>query len=320
MVKVVDMLFSRIDKVFAWARSAKTLSQNVIRGLVVLLILLLIALTFSVYGVILLLIPRISTLFILGLTVLFFWSIISTFILKKVKQATWKRLDFCSWFLFITYLSLFASGGIFGLLPPSVGRYIFPAKSELPLGDADGIAVGGSGNIYLAVPVYQRVQVYNRNGDFLKGLHVDTHGGAFCIWTENELLHVFISRTEKYLIMDSGGRVSESSEIHSFEEKESLWEKASANRFKDASGNTYIFHDSKWFPKVTKTNPSGKTVALISNPIHFWLLKGPLPAWLFGLFSMLMIGFLKLRKIKYKYLVDLEIKSKPAPELDFGKQ
>lgn len=309
MVKVVDMLFSRIDKVFAWARSSKTFSQNIFRGLVVLIMLLLILFTLSVYGVILLLIPRISTFLILGLSSIFLWSIISTFILKKVKQTVWGKMSFCSGFLFVTFLSLFASGFIFGLIPPSAGRYIFPAKSELPLGDADGIAVDGSGNIYLAVPSYQRVQVYDSNGDFIKGLHVDAHIGAFYIWIEDELLHVAVSRTDIHLVTNLDSKVLESSEVESFEEWESLWEKASVNRYKDASGNTYKFHDSKWFPKVTKTVPSGDSVVLISNPIHFWLLKGPFPAWLFILCSMLMIVFLKLRKLKYKYLVDLGIKS-----------
>lgn len=293
------MLFSRIDKVFAWARSSKTFSQNIFRGLVVLIMLFLILFTLSVYGSILLLVPRISTCLILGLLSLLFGTICFA-CLKEVKQTVWERVSFCAGFLFITFFSLFASGFIFGFIPASAGSYIFPEKLELPLGNTDGMAVDGHGHIYLTVPFYQRIQVYDSNGDFLKGLHVDTHGGAFYIWIENELLHVAISRTDKHIAMDLNGQILEDFEVESFKKWESLWKKASVNRYKDESGNVYQFQDSKWSPKVTKTEPSGNSTALISNPFHRWFLKAPFPAWMFGLFSMMVVFIIKLVKIGTK--------------------
>jgi hypothetical protein len=319
IAKSYNSIIICFDRLVKWYRAADGVAENLFRGIILLLILLLLLLLLSIYGVILLLLPKLASFLIAISACTVLALIFSTFALKKVKQGFWEIASLCSGFLFITFLSLFASGFIFAMIPPSVGSYIFPEKKELPLGHADGIAVDSVGNVYLAIPFYQRIQIYGSEGNFIKGLHVDSHGGAFGIWIEDELLHVFVSRTEKHIAMNSEGQILESSEIQSFEEKESLWKKASTNRYKDKSGNVYKFHDSKWFQKVSKTEPSGTTIALIANPIYLWLLKGPFPAWLFGLCSLLMIVFLKLRKFKYKYLVDLGIKSKPSPELDFSE-
>lgn len=54
-----------------------------------------------------------------------------------------------------------------------------PDWFETPLSALKGIAVDAEENIYCGVGYYSGVQVYNSEGDYIRGKFVDSTGGCF---------------------------------------------------------------------------------------------------------------------------------------------
>lgn len=89
-------------------------------------------------------------------------------------------------------------------------------EQQYPLEGANGITIDREGRIYCGLPRYQRVQVYDRNGRFLRSFPVEAAKGGFRLGiTEDGLLEVATARNGMLYTFDATGQLRSSSEAPS---------------------------------------------------------------------------------------------------------
>lgn len=161
---------------------------------------------------------------------------------------------------------------------------------EYPLGVLKSIAVDSSGRIYCGIEAYSRIQVYDKNGRYLKGWFIDSSGGSFKIKVdEKDLLHIatarngihYIYNVNGELISKQGNRKSYYNEIATDDQQ---------YRFIDREGNTYkIWGFSLLYPRIIKTDSSGIALEIISTPFYKWIFMAPFPSWFFGISGLIIL-------------------------------
>lgn len=184
-------------------------------------------------------------------------------------------LGFAGWF------GAFVLGG-FGLTG------LVPSHIELPLGHICDMAVDETGRIYCAAGPYARVQVYSAEGEFIRGIPSRSRGGGVThIEIDSEgLLHIAISRKSWHYVFDQHGRV-----LRSFQDPR-YYDRLSGDKGQlcDKVGNRYKVSPSVFWPRVLRIDPSGNAQTVVSTPIPLWFIMMPLPAWLFALMGMVLLG------------------------------
>ena len=292
----------RLERLVAWHKSSKTPLESVIRAIPIILFLVLAVGIVSSLGIISVHISEISAAVILACALVPVCMVTySLFLPKHLNETLWKVSTVSAVVLFLMGAGSFLTNWGTEFMPIGVRAFLYPVTTEFPLGDVDGIALDADGRIYLAVPVYQRVQVYDNEGTFLRSWFVESAGGEYDIWTDENILHVLVSRTDMHLAMSSEGEILASSAVSSFDEWRTLHEKANKKKHKDTRGNIYSLEESWWLPRVVRTEPEGGITVLISDPFHRWLIGAPFPAWLVALWGGLMIVIIRVAKLRYGY-------------------
>lgn len=292
------------DKMKNWYNSQSSLFVTLlILFLVAFALVLGVSVVSTFLGAIMLYLPWLCTFVILACVAIPLAVIAAGLILRRISAVAWVTAIVLSVFLMITAGGLFMFGGV-GVrqLPDWIKMRLFPGKTRFPLGWLGGIAVDGVGRVYLAVQGYSRIQVYNSDGDFIKGWFVDT-SGIFDIWIDDhDLLNVVMARTNSHALFDSDGRLLRIKEIASSEEFNTLTEKAGGLQDKDTLGNIYLIEDPKFLPAVVKITPAGKETVLIKDPIYFQSLCAPQPVLLFacgGLVMTAILGIVIKKKVEF---------------------
>ncbi len=168
------------------------------------------------------------------------------------------------------------------------GLLSVPVHFEVPLGELEGIAVDSKGRVYCGASFYGRVQVYDREGRFLRGWSADASGGAFRIKVdEDDRVHVATARGGLHWIWDREGRL-----IHKAEDP-SQFEAFPASATTDRSGNRYEIRGRSLFPRVVRTDAEGRQCVMIATPWYLWIIQGPFPAWIFFFLGMIVWGVAK---------------------------
>ena len=188
------------------------------------------------------------------------------------------------------FLSVFFAG--LGLL-----KWV-PKTVEFPLAGLAGIDVSGEGYLFTASKIYSRIQVYNQDGDFVRGWFLDDTGGGLLkirINDKNEII-VVTARGNNIYIFDENGSLLQSSKYddsgywnsfvqkgkHSFDEKREC-------RY-DVEG---------WvLPRIIQTGPEGEK-KIGKNAVYLFPFQGPFQ----GLATAFIGGFFIARaekKIKKK--------------------
>jgi len=298
MTKRCDELAGRLRN---WYNSLDSLLVTLLVLAVVIGVLILVSAALStVFGLIMLYLPRLSTYIILTCLVVSLAIIIAGLFLQRINAGVWLIGMILSVLLMIAVGALFGFGGV-GVkhLPQSINTRLFPNKVQFPISIPGGIAVDEHGRIYIAIQGYSRIQVYDKKGNFLKGWFVNTTG-IFDIWLgDDSFLHAVLARASSHDVFDLNGRLLKSAEVTSNEEEYRLFEKAGGLNEQDVFGNTYSIQSSEWFPKIVKRTPTGKEFVLIKDPFHFWLIKSPQPIWIVGLVGLIIIAVL-VKVIKKK--------------------
>lgn len=143
----------------------------------------------------------------------------------------------------LSFISFALAG--FDLMNPIANKL----NIELPLVDAEGIAVDSSNNVYVGSPFYGIIQVYDKNGEFIKNWGVITYGGGFSIdILENETIAIYPYRSSEEIIYNNKGQLIAKKKVE-------------RNIERNDSKNTYMtkarvkYEIYKWlYPKIKKDN------------------------------------------------------------------
>ncbi len=77
---------------------------------------------------------------------------------------------------------------------------------ELPLAAIEDVAVGDDGGLYFALMHLGRVQVYSREGNFVRNFPISNSGGAFCLSIAGDRLTVAVARRDAADEFDLDGK------------------------------------------------------------------------------------------------------------------
>jgi hypothetical protein len=184
---------------------------------------------------------------------------------------------------------------IIGFLSPILSDLLSatekPMASSLirvPLGRPGGIAVDSQGQIYYVANCHNRIQVYDKNGRFLRGWFFPRSGNLSAttqlIIDDNGYLHVETGYYEtKYPIKDldrkvynvynaNGELLKKRSETFSYLKIPDVFER------KDPFGNIFKVKHHLLFPKVLSVSPSGKETVIVSDPLYLKFINFPFPS------------------------------------------
>lgn len=115
--------------------------------------------------------------------------------------------------LLVGTVFLYGCLGFFGQAAAATGGLGFiPSSLEWPVLWPEATAVDSSGNSILGLASSGRVQVYDRDGHFLRGWFVDASGGVFKLQvTASDHIEVFTARGRSRLIYNLQGTLLEES-------------------------------------------------------------------------------------------------------------
>lgn len=244
-------------------------------------------------------VPRLFMIIILAafaITVLSLIWCLAVRLVKKSPSRAWKVAPIAS-----STLTLFLALAFLIPLAYSL-RYnlslirklsIDTSKVRFPQTGSKGISVDSKGRIYCAIFDYQRLQVYDQNGQFIRGwfTYIPKDGfGLHLVTDPNDNIHIVADVSHD--IYDSNGvLLSTKRGENSDPNKEHVGE--GYNLTRDQHGNVYRFHSglsSMLFPKIIKIIPTGEQKALIEDPLELWLMMGPVHAWLLLMLWMLFLA------------------------------
>lgn len=163
---------------------------------------------------------------------------------------------------------------------------------EVPLGDIQGIVVDNSGNIYVGVGFYGKVQVYDSKGRFIRNWKAGASGGSFNIQLSfDQDIVVTTARGDKQILYDQSGKALSTKTIDNIYSES----RRTSDRFITKSGEEYRVSGGI-FPKITKNSPIEKEI--VKQGLILRILQGPLPVWLFAALGIGIVMLLKGGKIK----------------------
>jgi len=172
---------------------------------------------------------------------------------------------------------LFGATGFFSAFFSALDmlRWI-PGNIELPLAGLAGIDVNGEGYLFTASEIYCRIQVYNRDGDFVRGWFLNNTGSIDLKIriNDNNKVEVASLRGSKIDVFDENGKLIKTSKydeddtdfFDSFEQKGThLFEKSTMRHY-DVEG---------WvFPGIIQTGPEGEK-KIGKNAVYLFPFQGP---------------------------------------------
>ena len=192
--------------------------------------------------------------------------------------------------------------GFIGLFAGPVitsGVVEIPDRFELPLGALEGIAVDSEGNIYCGVGYYSRVQVYDSEGHYIRGIFIDSAWGAFRIRINpNDELEVATVRNDKlYRFGKDGTLVAELSDVHHYFNE--FGEIGETQYYDEKQNVTYQIRWSPFGAYVIKKSSSGQRIIIVRTPFHKRLFQGPFPAWFFAMVGALIYACTMKHPLNY---------------------
>jgi len=217
-------------------------------------------------------------------------------LVKKSPSRAWKVAPIASstlvMFLALAFLIPFAYSLRYNL---SLIRKLGIDTSEVrfPQTGSNGISVDSRGRIYCAIFDYQRLQVYDKNGQFIRGWFTYIPKKVFSLHLltdPNDNIHIVANASHD--IYDSNGVLLSTKRGENLDpNKEHVGD--GYNLTRDQHGNVYRFQSglsSMLFPKIIKITPTGEQKVLIEDPLELWLMMGPVHAWLLFMLWMLFLA------------------------------
>lgn len=161
---------------------------------------------------------------------------------------------------------------------------------RFPLADATAIAVDTRGRVYCWSRLYSRLQVYDKNGQFLRGWFLGTASSCPNMTVDsNDILYVETA-TNEHVTFDVNGILLGRS-------NRALREKPSNYQSKDSDGNIYKTHKS-WISEILKVSPSGEKSLLVSDPFYLKFVAAIFPTFFMWVPVLFVTGIYKAYKEK----------------------
>jgi hypothetical protein len=200
---------------------------------------------------------------------------------------------------------------------------ILPSNThEYPLGGLEGIAIDGHNRIYCCLFFYSRIQVYDQQGNFLRGWYIKWAGrGSFRMKVDDrDHIHIATPQNYMYYVYNAEGVLLK-------EEKVGTYKGFGENKHqcRGIDGNIYTIKKSYLFPKIIKTAPTEQSIEIITTPFHLWFIMGPFPAGLFAIVGLVIVGLTSsiLRELhkeeEKKYVEAIDIEQRTTKRLRFSE-
>jgi hypothetical protein len=223
----------------------------------------------------------------------FLWGLI----IRKVRYQAWNA---SSW-VFRIFVAFWAWAFIF---PVSFGPLTnwtllknITGHLQVPLAMPNGIAIDSKDNIYLSIIKFQRIQVYDKNGKFIKGWSASIgHSGRNHRFFVDEQDRLHVLSNFNHAVYETNGELLSINEVYNSERHKDRG--ANNPRLaKDRDGNIYEFEDqsesesfNSLYSRVIKTTRDGQQSIFITDPLPLWLIKANFPAFGFMMLSMIPAG------------------------------
>lgn len=164
-------------------------------------------------------------------------------------------------------------------------RYV-PSGVQLPLSELEGTALDHAGNIYCMSDAYSRLQVYDPHGRFLRGWFVGIvgHGGSVRL-DDGDRVHIFAYMDRMHFVFDARGRLLKQEKL-SQDDKRYDDPSGPSTRF----GYEYVVRHPTIWPQVVKVGAHGQESVVVRPNLLLWIFAGPLPAWLFLAFAIVVLN------------------------------
>ena len=164
------------------------------------------------------------------------------------------------------------------------------SQIRFPIGEATSFAVDREGHIFCYAGSLCRLQIFNKQGGFLRGWFVYTAFSTGKLYTDpNDHIHVVTSVDDHFIFDFSGNKLRESKE-------EGIYDRRIARsevHHRDSKGNIYKVHRGILRTQILKVNPMGEDSVIITDPFYFFPFRGGLSAALFFLFPLfILIGIM----------------------------
>ena len=232
---------------------------------------------------------------IIGPVLVFFVFVVNIFKEKGVKRKIlWKSSEKILAIPSAIWISVFAfglichpaSGWLNITMPSSVIRF--------PLSYLESIAIDESGNVYCLSGFYNRIQVFDNEGTFLKGWFVDLPGGGRRIRSEKDgEISLFSENNRTKMVYENNGLLLSKSKFES-EEFKLLYPENSGPR-KDALGNSHQIESPFFWIKVTRTSSEGNRDVVVKDPTGLWFVTIFFPFAWFALIKV--VVFFSMRRL-----------------------
>lgn len=153
---------------------------------------------------------------------------------------------------------------------------------EIPMGAASAFTVDSKSNIYMCSQFYSTVQVYNKNGEFIRNWRIPSAGGDLNIDCKNDTIEVFSAKVGAILKFDIKGKLYEKTmtQVRSSDFRENPKELITKQKDK------YHLNNGMIWPVIEKNG-----ISIVRPKIHLWFFQGPAPAFLFAIFGMGILAY-----------------------------
>lgn len=170
-------------------------------------------------------------------------------------------------------------------------------RLEFPNTLPQGLYVDKDENIFCGSQTYNRIQMYDKHGKFIRAFDTDIGKGSgfrFTFEVKNSQLHIHVygawlksERLDRKILYSIDGTLLQVTDIPSVEYVGYNVKNIAC----DSLGNRYVFKGFLWPRVVKKENES--SAIIISTPLYFWFFQSPFPAFAFFFVSLLALSGFK---------------------------
>jgi hypothetical protein len=179
--------------------------------------------------------------------------------------------------LIIGFAIFFVRGNLFGI------------KQEIPLGEIKGIIVDSNKNIYVGCGFYDRIQVYDKDGKFIRNWKIPAYKGDFTInFSKDRNISIVTLKNDKEIVYSKTGEVLNTK---SFNSENYISTKRNLNSFKTNDNKFYEIKGNFLFRKIIVN----KEKTLVNQNIWLQLINGPKNNFLLIVLGII-IGILGTKK------------------------
>ncbi len=160
---------------------------------------------------------------------------------------------------------------------------------EFPLGDPSSIIVNRNGEMFCSLQFYQRIQVYDKYGKFLRSWQISDANYFILGITENNEIIVQTNSEEQY-IFNSMGKL-QSQALLEERNPEIIY---AGNSCFDSEGNLYEICNHLIYPHITKLTPKDEKTIFVQMSLYYLLITGPILPWIEILFGFIILAILQI--------------------------